>query len=244
MSDLLSRYQQAVHALFKKVEDTQKENIIKAGEMVADCVAAGGAVHLSNICHKVEYDLLNRGGGPVFYKRFDYDLHIDNNTRPRDRSGVHKNTEGLARYVLQASNALPGDVLFVSSVSGRTPKTVDLCFEAQKFGLKVITLLSMEYARAVEPIHSSGKKLYEMADLYLDNCAPTAEAMLEVEGLDARFAAASGLSSGYIMWSVTAAAVESLLQRSIKPGILKSVNYPGGWEHHEKVTKGYNENGY
>jgi uncharacterized phosphosugar-binding protein len=244
MSELLTRHQEAVHKLFKKVEDTQRENIIKAGEMVADCVAAGGAAHLSNICHMVEYDLLNRGGGPAFYKRFDYDLKVDNNIRERDRSGVDKDIWGLARYALQASGALPGDVLFISSVSGRTLKTVDLCWEAKKFGLKVILLISMEYARSVEPVHSSGQKLYEMADLYLDNCAPAAEAMLDVEGLDAKFAAASGLSSGYIMWGVTAVAVESMVKRGTAPGIFKSINYPGGWEHHHKVVKGYAENGY
>jgi len=244
MNELLKRYQEAVHALYKKVEDTQRENIIAAGEMIADCVAAGGAVHLGDICHMIEFDLLNRGGGPVFYKRFHYDLTVDNKVRPRDRSAVDTNMEGLARYALLASNALPGDILIVSSVSGRTPRTVDLAWEAKKMGIKVFAMISMEYARAVEPVHSSGKKLYDMVDLVLDNCAPAAEAMLDVDGLDAKFAAASGLSSAYILWSATAIAVESLMKRGIKPGIFKSVNYPGGQAHYEQVNKDYAERGY
>ena len=244
MSDLLDRYQQAVHDLFKKVEDSQRDNILKAAELVSDCVASGGAVHLSNICHMVEYDLLNRGGGPAFYKRFNYDLSIDNTVRERDRSQVDKNIEGLARYALQASGALPGDVLFVSSVSGRTPKTVDLCREAKKFGLTVIALMSVDYAKSVEPVHSSGQKMNEMVDLCIDNCAPVAEAMLEVDGLEAKFGAASGLSSGYILWSITAVAIESLLKRGITPGVFKSINYPGGWDHHAKVLENYKKKGY
>ena len=244
MSELLKRYQGAVHDLLQKVESTQRENIFKAGEMIADCVIAGGAVHLSNICHMIEFDLLNRGGGVAFYKRFHYDLAVDNKVRARDRSQINNSIEGLARYALNASSVLPGDIMVVSSVSGRTPRTVDLAWEAKKMGLKVIAFISMEYARSVEPVHSSGKKLYDMVDLALDNCAPAAEAMLEVEGLDAKFAAASGISSAYILWSATAVAVETMMKRGVTPGVFKSVNYPGGQAHYEQVIKDYEQRGY
>ena len=42
--------------------------------------------------------------------------------------------QGLAAYALKASNVRPGDVLIVSSVSGRTLSVVDLAFEAKKIG--------------------------------------------------------------------------------------------------------------
>ena len=231
--------------MYKKMETSQRENIILAGEMIAGCVAAGGAVHLGNVCHMIENDLVERGGGPVFYKRLSYNLAVENlNVRERDRSGINSSIEGLGRYVLQASNVLPGDVIIVSSVSGRTMKTVDLAWEAKKFGVKVIAMLSMEYARSVEPVHSSGKKLYEIADLVLDNCAPAAEAMLEVDGLNVKFAAASGLSSVYILWSITAVAVEILMRRGITPGIFKSTNFPGGPEQNKQVKDDYSKRGY
>ena len=245
MSKLLDQYQEAVHDLYNKIETTQRENIIVAGKMIADCVTSGGAVHLSNICHMIQHDLLNRGGGPAFYKNFTYNLTVDNqNVRTRDRSGVSNNIEGLARYALQSSGALPGDILIISSVSGRSLSTVDLAVEAGKFGLKVIALMSIDYAHSVEPVHSSGKKLFDMVDLVIDNCAPEAEAMLNVEGLDAKFAAASGLSSAYILWGATAVAVELLIERGTPPGIYKSANYPGGMEHLVEVNRLYNERGY
>ncbi|MDR2658319.1 MAG: sugar isomerase domain-containing protein [Oscillospiraceae bacterium] len=242
---LLDRYQEAVHSLFKKVEDTQRGAIIEAGKLVADTVASGGAVYLSSICHKIEHDLLYRGGGPIFYKKFDYKLDLDNQARDRDRSSVDTSIEGLGMYALKASKALPGDVIVLSSVSGRTPKVVDLAWEAKKFGMKVIAFTSMEYARAVEPVHSSGKKLYEMADIVLDNCAPAAEAMLEVEGIEARYAAASGIASDYILWSMTSVAIEELLAKGIVPGILKSANFPGGNDYNKTVVEpNYTKTGY
>ncbi|GHU68228.1 UPF0309 protein [Clostridia bacterium] len=243
---LIDRYQDAVHSLFKKVEDTQREPIIECGKLFADTVANGGHIFLSAICHHIEYDLLYRGGGPIFYKRLDYKLDVDvNTTRDRDRSGVDTSVEGLGKYALQASKALPGDVIVLSSVSGRTPKVVDLAWEAKKFGMKVVVFTSMEYARAVDSVHSSGQKLYEMADIVLDNCAPAAEAMLEIEGIEARFAAASGIASDYILWSITSVCVEELLAKGITPGILKSANFPGGNDYNKTIIEpNYTKVGY
>lgn len=242
---LMERYQKAVDDLFAKIRATQTDNIIKAGKMIADSIEQGGCIHLSMICHYMEHDFIYRGGGPIFYKHFSYDLHVDNAARERDRSDLDTNMEGMAAYALKASKIRPGDVLFVSSVSGRTAKVVDLAYEAKKMGVKVIALSSMEYATQVDPVHSSGKKLYEMVDLTLDNCAPAAEAMLEVEGIEARFAAASGIASDYIMWNVTSVAVEELLKRGMTPGILKSANFPGGNDYNKTVIEPqYAEKGY
>ena len=41
---LLDRYNEAVDALIAKVRTTQRENIIKAGELIANTVAAGGNI--------------------------------------------------------------------------------------------------------------------------------------------------------------------------------------------------------
>jgi len=208
---LMHRYQKAVDDLFAKVRDTQTETIIKAGNLIADAVANGGKVYLNDICHSIEMDLIYRGGGPIFYKKFNKDEHKD---------------------ALKA-----GDVLVVSSVSGRTAHVVDLAWEAMEKGVTVIAFTSMEYARQVDPVHPSGKKLYEFVTLAVDNCAPAAEAMLEVEGIEARFAAASGIASDYIMWNITSVVVEKMLERGLTPGILKSANFPGGNDYNKQIVE-------
>jgi len=242
---LMQRYQKAVDDLFKKVRDTQTENIIKAGELIAESVANGGCVFFSGICHSIENDVIYRGGGPIFYKHFSYNLNVENGARKRDRSDLGIDSYGAAeRYALMQSNFRPGDILFVSSVSGRTESVVKLAYEAVKLGINVIAFTSMEYAREVDPVHPSGKKLYEIATLTIDNCAPAAEAMLEVDGLEARFAAASGLASCFIMWSVTAIAVETMLKDGYTPGVFMSINFPGGKEFYDKAIEHYKEFGW
>ena len=148
----------------------------------------GGKIILSGICHSIEMDLVYQGNGPIFYKKYQEEKH---------------------RNTLKE-----GDVLVVSSVSGRTKSVVALAYEMVQLGVKVIASTSTEYAVQVDPVHESGKKRYEFAALPLDNCAPAAEAMLEVDGIEARFAAASGIASDYIMWNVTSIVVETMLKKA------------------------------
>ena len=206
---LIDRYHEAVEGLLKTVRETQRVNIIRAGEIVANAVENGHKVYLGHIVHGIEMDLIYRGGGPIFYKEY----------KPSE------------------VELKEGDVLVVSSVSGRTKSVVDLTYDAVGKGINVIAFTSMEYATEVDPVHESGKKLYEMATLTVDNCAPAAEAMLEVEGIEAHFAAASGIASDFLMWCITSCVVEKMLADGYTPGILKSANYPGGNDYNKTVIE-------
>ena len=238
---LMERYQQAIADLFKKVRDTQTENMIKAGEMIAESVANGGCIFFNAICHSTEMDVIYRGGGPIFYKHFSYNLNVE--APQRKREGRVDDPGAAERYALKAADMRPGDILFVGSVSGRTPNIVHLAYEAEKMGIKVIAFTSMEYATAVDPVHPSGKKLHEIATLAIDNCAPAAEAMLDVEGIEAKFGAASGIASDYILWNITSVAVEKLIEKGLTPGVLKSANFPGA-EFNKKVHENYDKFGW
>lgn len=234
---ILDQYHQAVDDLFSRIRTTQRENIIKAGKMIADAVDKGGCVHICDSGHIIDSELIYRGGGLILYKALKYGLNVQDATRTRDKTGMNTSMEGLAAYALRASNVMPGDVIILGSVSGRTLAIVDMAYEARKMGVKLIAITSMSYATQVESPHSSGKKLYELADITLDNCAPAAEAMLEVEGLEPRLCAASGLSAAFIMWSITTVVVEELMKIGKTPGVLKSANFPGGNDYNKTYVE-------
>mgnify|MGYP001130159821 CR=1 FL=1 len=205
--ELMERYQEAAFELLAKVRATQKEAIRRAGEMVADAAEHGHKIYFTRVVHGIEHDLIGRGGGPIFYQEYK-----------KDETKLQE-----------------GDILFMGSVSGRTAEEVDLADRSVNAGVKVILLTSLAYSNAVEPVHPSGKRLYEIATLTIDMCAPVAEALLDVEGLDARFAASSGIASTFILWSMTSVAVEKMMADGYKPGVYRSHNFPGGPEHNEAI---------
>jgi len=214
---LIDRYQDAIFELLNKVKNTQREAIEKVGKIVSKACVSGGKIYVANIVHGIEGDVVNRGGGPAF----------------------------IQRYKEGETELKAGDVLFVSSVSGRTKKVVDLAYDSVEKGIKVIAFTSMSYATTVDAVHESGKKLHEFATAVLDNCAPAAEAMLEVDGIEARYAAASGIASAYILWSVISVAVDDMMAAGYTPGILKSANYPGGADYNnEFIYPHYKEFGW
>lgn len=241
---LLDTYNKTIDELLEKVRRTQRENIIMAGELIAGAVADGACVHVHDTGHIIDSELIFRGGGLILYKRLKYGLTVENPVRKRDRSDLDTSMAGLAKYALRASGARPGDVLILGSVSGRNLPVVDLALEAKAFGMTNIVITSMSYSPQVESDHPSGKRLFEVADLVIDNCAPAAEAMIEVDGLPARFAAASGIAAATIMWSVSAVVIETMIKRGMTPGVLKSANFPGGNEFNKEVIEHYEEHGW
>ncbi|MCI9229883.1 MAG: hypothetical protein HFH97_17845 [Lachnospiraceae bacterium] len=214
--ELMERYQEAALELLGKVRTTQKDVIRKAGEMVAEAAEHGQKIYFTRVVHGIEHDLISRGGGPIFYQEY-------------------KKGETALKE---------GDILFMGSVSGRTAEEVELAYNSVNAGVKVILLTSIAYSDAVEPVHPSGKRLYEIATLAIDMCVPVAEALLDVEGLDARFAASSGIASTFILWSLTSVAVEKMLAEGYKPGVFRSHNFPGGPEHNEAIKAHYAEYGW
>lgn len=237
-------YHKRINQQVKLVEESQRENCLAAGKLIAESVQEGGAAHVFDTGHIIDSELIFRGGGLLFLKQFKYKLEVTNPVRKRDRGQVPTDMTGLAAYALRASGALPGDVMILGSVSGKTENVVDLAIEAKKFGMKVIVVTSLDYSSKVKSLHKSGKRLFECADIVLDNCAPAAEAMMEVPGIPARFAAASGISAAILLWSVCAAAIDELLQAGIVPSVLKSHNFEDGPEYNEKLIARYESTGF
>jgi len=135
-------------------------------------------------------------------------------------------------------------VLFIGSVSGKSKNVVELAIQAREMGVTVVAITSLEYSSRLQSEHPTGKRLYEVADLTIDNHAPYGDAMLEVEGLDVKACPASGLAAACIMWAITAGIIERLLERGLVPTVYRSVNAPGGPEDVRSRQERYKELGY
>lgn len=233
----------SIEKLQRTIRETQTENIEKAAALMADSVASGGAVHLYDTGHIIDSEMYNRAGGLVLMRRFRYNLNVENSTFERDYGDKNTSMEGLAEYALRAGKVKTGDIMLIGSVSGKTMNVIDLAVECKKFGVYVVAVTSVEYSKTLETTHSCGKRLFELADVTIDNCAPFGDAMLDIEGIEANAFPASGLSAAYIMWAVNAQLVENLLEKGITPSILKSVNYPPNVEYNNNLYVKYNKEG-
>ena len=242
---LKQKYFQELNRLIENIRVNQNDAIDKAAEAIAAAIAGGDCIHLYDTGHLLDSEFIGRAGGMMCFKRLRGELSVENNTRsrPGDRQ-KDRNMEGLMRYVLKKSNAQSGDVLIIGSVSGKSVMPVDLALAAKEIGMVVIVLTSVAYSSILKSDHSSGKRLFEIGDIVLDNCAPPLDAMVEVPELELSICPASGISAAVIMWAVTARVVDCLTSRGIRPTIYKSINYPGTAEFNDKEYKRHMETGY
>ena len=242
---LKQNYFQKLDALLKQIRTDLSDPIDKAAEAISHAISSGGAIHLYDTGHLLDSEFIGRAGGMMCFNRLRGELTVENGGRSRPADGRKDSSmEGLMRYVLKKSRVQPGDVLVIGSVSGKSALPVDLALTAREMGITVIALTSVSYSSMLKSDHSSGKRLFEAADIVLDNCAPPLDAMVEVPELSVSICPASGISAAVIIWAVTAQVVENLTAKGIRPTIYKSINFPGTAEFNEKEYKRYQETGY
>lgn len=241
---IMEQYNEAIRKVLDRIQETQWDTIRKAAVIIAETVQKGGNIHVFDTGHIIDSELIDRAGGLALLRRIRYTFDVDSSAREIDRKGISVSQEGLSGYVLKKSKAAPGDVLIIGSVSGKTVSVMDMALEAKKMGLTVIAVTSVAYSSAVKSEHSSGLRLFETADLVIDNCSCFGDAMLEVEETNSRFGPSSGIAAAYVMWCLSACIVEELIQRKIEPTIFQSVNRPNGWEEYHAMVERYQKNGY
>lgn len=242
---LRDRFYNAVDELFEEIRETQDKSIADAAKLCTDAIASGHTIHLYDTGHIIDSELFNRAGGFNLLRQFKYNLNLTSTARVQDdhEESKDRDMEGFAKFALKSANIYAGDVLFIGSVSGISFNVVDLAVAAKEMGIKVIAITAASYSKELDSLHPSNKKLFEVNDVLIDNCAPFGDGMLDVEGIKQPFIPASGLSAAYIMWAIMSDTLENLLDLGLTPGILGSVNYPPNVQYNIDLEDLYKDKG-
>ena len=236
-----------IDKVFEKSRRVNRETLEKVGEVMAECVSRGGQVFIFDSGHLVQQEMLYRAGGALYFKKFEYSFSVKTEPQPRHRDsepGIAVSERDVLRVAFAHSDVRPGDVFIVGSVSGNSANVVDMALTAKEAGCTLVCITSLEASPRLEPKHPCGKRLFELGDYVLDNCAPYGDAMMEVEGVEEKCFPASGLGAAYTLWALMACATESIVKRGISPTMLRSANVPGGMDHLQTQHKRYQELGY
>lgn len=245
---LAQRYLDRIRQMLDEIEQSELPKIEQAGQMIADCLAGGGAFFITPIGHGTMPELLHRGGGLVCLRGFNptwtipSDIAACHRNRPREEEVVAQDEMMLA--AVKSSELRPGDCVLVGSVSGRTASAVSLALALKQCGAKVIALVALDYAAKVESAHPSGKLLNEVADLVIDMRVPFGDGSLPVEGLEAPALPLSGVSQATICWMISAAVIDSMLAKGLTPGVYMSANREGGSEYNKGLQEQFDKTGY
>jgi uncharacterized phosphosugar-binding protein len=246
---LAEQYFINMNSVLKKIEATQMNTIEESAKAISRCLQNDGIWHLMDTGHMLMYEAVGRTGGMMAVRPVRVAVDVSNPTRYRE-SDVTKpkvfmdEISGLPEYIVKKSNMQAGDVLMIGSVSGINVLPVETAIYARQMGLTVIGLTSVEYSKFLQSQHKSGKKLYEVCDIVLDNCCYIGDTLVHVEELDQGICPASGIAAAYIMWALQARVIELLLDSGKKPHVYVSNHMPGADQHNGAAWAEYEKLGY
>jgi uncharacterized phosphosugar-binding protein len=147
--------------------------------------------------------------------------------------------EGYAAKLLYEYKISSADVFLISSNSGRNSVSIEMAQLAKAAGAKVICITNIKHSKAVSSRHSSGLKLYEICDLYLDNFGEIGDASIELKGLNTKVGATSTVIGAALLQAIMVQSAQNLLDRGIKPELFSSSNADEGEELNQVLTEKY-----
>ncbi len=242
-------YFERLHAQLAELERRSLSAIEQAAERCAQCLLNGGVIHVYDTGHIVSRELINRAGGLAAFTPFTFDLQVSNPNAYREAQGVDGQTtpetvRAIVRAALDRSRIVPGDVLIIGSVSGKAPFPVELALQARERGIYTIALTALDYSSRLASEHESGKRLFEVVDLVIDNAAPYGDGMMQMEGLEEPFCPASGIGAAVALWAVVAGIIERMVQAGKSPTVFASINRPDGQQRYREGIERYKREGY
>ncbi len=223
--------------IIQRVRDTQLDAIHEAAELCADSIAKRGLVHLFGNGHSrmaVEEMWPRYGSFPGFHPIVE--LSMTNHTQVVGANGQRQamwieRQEGLGEVVLRNFIFRDYDTMMIFSTSGSNGVVVDVALGAKERGLKVVSVVALEYAQALRSGHSSGKRLIDIADVVIDNCAVPGDAMVEVPGVDVPVGPGSTIGNTVVVNAVKCLVAEALAAKGQPPLVLA-----GAWKMGEEAS--------
>jgi len=226
-----------VYETLKKVEVSQMDNIRKAAEVVTEAMIRGNFLITFGTGHAtlIALEAFFRAGTLV-----PTDTLIDPTLTPLSgiSAGVERNLGEYARVLMDYHNVRKGDVIIIVSNSGINSAIVECAIEAKKRGLTAVALTNLSHSKAVESRHPSGKKLFEVADIVIDNCGVWGDCSLEV-GKNIKTAPTSHMVGGTIIHAIVSQVAQNMLRKGVTPPIGLSANIPGSDKHNKKLLEEY-----
>lgn len=219
------KYFNAVEGLIEEIKETQMDNIQKAAEIFAETIKKDKIIHVfgTGHSHMIGIEMFVRAGGLA-----NVQAMLDNTLLTNfgaAKGGEIERLNGLAKIIWDDYEINEGDIMLIVSNSGRNAVPIEMAMLAKEHGIYTIALTSLKHSKNVESRHESGKRLFEIADMVIDNCAPKGDGLLNFSGIQS--GASSTIAGSVIVNSIVSEALDILSKEGHELPVYVSQNVDG-----------------
>ncbi len=231
------KYYEKITSLIETVEATEYDTIVEVAKIFAQKVKEDKIIHFfgTGHSHMIGIEMFVRAGG---LSNINAMLDETITTAAGAQKGSHmEKIDGLADIIYDQYDIDKDDIMVITSNSGRNSVPVQMAMRAKKEGLKVIAITSYDHSKSCDSRDKSGKKLYEIADIVIDNCVPKGDALLSYGKVSS--GPASTITGAFIVNSILTETLDILHKENIQLPIFVSQNSDNFNNDHlyEKYTK-------
>lgn len=233
--------------VMKRIETTQLGNIQRAASLMAKSIAAGRWVHTFGCGHAtipVEEMYPRIGGFVGFHPMVELPLTFF--TRIVGEMGVRQfvfleGVEGYGDRIMESYDFDPRDTVWIFSHSGINAVNIDVAVRAKELGMKLVVCGSEAGFKTKPSRHSSGKKLFDLADVVVDNCTDAVDASVPLKSHQDKIGPVSTMAFVTLVWMIITTVAEQLVEQGVKLWIHPSHNVPGDTTAHERLNAALRE---
>lgn len=223
-------YLEGAATILREAAVSQRDNVARFARLWADAIAADRLLHVFGSGHSrfIAGELYWRAGGLAPVNVID---------DPTD--GAAERVEGYAGTFMDQYDVSEGDILVVISNSGINAVPVEVALHGKSAGATVVAVTSLTHSSSVVSRHFSGKKLYEIADLFLDTQVPPGDAIRELGPSGLRAGPVSTVVSTALLNAVVVQTARNILDAGGEPPVLISANVAVGDDHNKRLAQRY-----
>lgn len=236
------KYFAHITELLGTVLKTQQDTIRALARKMFETSENGGKLFIFGCSHAgiLAQEAFYRTGGlvtanPIMAKGLTLE------TVPVTDTTVLERKPEYAREILDSTPIGKGDLLIIHSVSGRNGVPVEMAIEAKKRGIFTAAITNITSSSSCTSRHPSGKLLYQVTDMVIDNCGCIGDAAIEIDGFTGKTAATSTVTGAAIINSLCAEVVGLYVENGIDPPVFMSANVDGGDEYNERMFEKYKD---
>ena len=229
------------------IENSQMENIQKAAMIMAGSIEKERWVHTFGCGHAtlpVEEMYPRIGGFVGFHPMIELPLTYFTNIvggMSVQQFVFLERVEGYGTEIMKGWNFHKDDCMWIFSHTGINAVNIDVALDARSKGMKVIVYGSAAQAKGKKTRHSSGKTLFELADVVVDTCVPANDASVPLKGYMDRVGPVSTMAFVTTVWMTVTTVAEILTERGVRLFIHPSHNIPGDTTAHERLDEALSE---